>query len=159
VDNPLETQRQAIRALTLAVAAWQVGANGPSVLVDRAVDALVSGLDTPGLRDLAGRAGDENWFEMRDLLEATFRELGAELPQTESEVSKLLALQFMCEQFISRTIDARQLGEWAHSMIGHNGPELAQDLVMLDDAFNLDNAQRAAYADDAARAFLKLKIL
>ena len=80
---------------------WQVRSIKSPVVVNRATDALVAGLDTPGLRDLAGRASDENWFEMRDLIQKTFLELDAPLPQIDTDAPILLALQFMREQFVS----------------------------------------------------------
>jgi hypothetical protein len=122
---------------------WQIGSINSPVVIDRAVDALVAGLDTPGLRDLAGRSSDENWFEMRELIDETFAELGAPLPQIGTDAPMLLALQFMCERFVAGQITARELAKWAHAHFGHEGPSRAQDLVELDDA--IGEAGRAAH--------------
>jgi hypothetical protein len=129
------------------------------------VDALVAGLDTPGLRDLAGRVSGENWFEMRDLIEKTFSELGTPLPQIDTDPSILLALQFMCQQFANGQVSARELAKWAHAHVGHEGPALAQDLVELDDAFDEipyivgDEAEWTERTRVAAGAFLQLDVL
>jgi hypothetical protein len=160
-----EVKQRAIRDLTFAVAMWQVGSINSPVVVDRAVGALVAGLDTPGLRDLAGRVSDENWFEMRDLIEETFSELGAPLPQIDTDASILLALQFMCQQFASGQVSARELAKWAHAHVGHEGPALAQDLVVLDDAFDEipyidgDEAEWTERTKEAARSLLQIDVL
>ncbi|MCP2272741.1 hypothetical protein [Actinokineospora diospyrosa] len=59
-----------------AVRRWQVVGAGPRDLIHEACLALVDGLDSPGLRDLAGASARDSRWEIDELVRATFAELG-----------------------------------------------------------------------------------
>lgn len=56
--------------------------NGKKGLIDAACQALVDGLDSPSLRELAGASPKDLTDEVRAMLEATFEELGIPAPGT-----------------------------------------------------------------------------
>ncbi|WP_130346214.1 hypothetical protein [Herbihabitans rhizosphaerae] len=63
-----------------AVDRW--GAAGPAELVDTACDALIAGLDSPALRDLAGASARDPYWEIRELVDQMLAELGIPQPGT-----------------------------------------------------------------------------
>ena len=65
--------------LSVAYALWKRGVAPSEDLVDTATRALVDGLDTPSLRELAGVRVDDAPYEAPALCEATLRELGLEV--------------------------------------------------------------------------------
>ena len=75
---------------SLQVAAWQwiVGIQPAERLPDVATDALVEGLDSPSLRELAGASGDDYWL-IKGLFERTINELGLDLPDEQTSLWRL----------------------------------------------------------------------
>ncbi|MER5482236.1 hypothetical protein ABT024_03335, partial [Streptomyces sp. NPDC002812] len=63
-------------ALQDQVALWSVGEASAIDVVGAACDALVAGLDTPGLRVLAACTRAEADYDVHDLLPAALHELG-----------------------------------------------------------------------------------
>ncbi|MBK3557778.1 hypothetical protein JHN55_14825 [Streptomyces sp. MBT56] len=76
-------------ALQDNAALWSAGEISASEVVDAACDALVAGLDTPGLRILAARTRAEADYDVYDLLPPALDELG--LAEVTAEARRLAA--------------------------------------------------------------------
>jgi hypothetical protein len=97
-----------------------------------AAKTLAAGFDSPALRELAGMPRGSNWSELRAVLERTMGELGVSF-DLEPETAQILALRYVCRRHLAGDITMREAARWAYTYVGHDGAELAQDLVMLDD--------------------------
>jgi hypothetical protein len=62
-----------------AVTGWDAD-RGPAGLIDAACDALVGGLDSPALRELAGASARDSSWDIRELAFASLDELGIPWP-------------------------------------------------------------------------------
>ncbi|MES2171967.1 MAG: hypothetical protein V4479_14800 [Actinomycetota bacterium] len=153
---PDEKGGQAARALASVVALWMSGNVDFSRVVTAATGALVDGLDSPALRDLAGRSRGENRFEMLDLVESAFAELGEPFPNRDDNSITMWKLRLRCGDFLAGAITARNLAIWGHSLFGHGGPEAVQELVLLEDLF--ESSWRFEPANDADRRELAREI-
>lgn len=130
-------QRNMHDALFDAVALWDLApATGTGEVVDTATDALVGGLDSPSLRELAGTSPNESYWTLRPLIEDTLSELGIEYPGPGANDVQLAAARVMCRRLLHGEIAPRQLASWAHQTIGHNGSPRLQALVELDDVYD-----------------------
>ena len=136
---------------------WSAGLADVGLVAGAASDLLASGEDSPHLRDLAGRSGEGNWFEMESLIRSTFEELSASYPEPGAESTRLLALLFVCREFLNGRRTPRELTQFAHEVVSHEGAEIAQDLVMLDDEFDGGLAERdwQRECERRARAFVE----
>ena len=68
--------------LQRAALLWAVDEQPAEDLPDLAADLLVQGVDSPSLRELAGAPRDDFW-QVKELFEATLLELGVDVPQSE----------------------------------------------------------------------------
>jgi hypothetical protein len=73
------------------VALRKTGLAADQRFVDWAIDALVQGQDSPGLRVLAGEAAPFSHFEMQALVDRSFRELGMTASPSIEDALKTLA--------------------------------------------------------------------
>ncbi len=73
------------------VALRKTGLAADQRFVDWAIDALVQGQDSPGLRILAGETAPFSHFEMQTLVDRTFRELGLTASPSIQDALKTLA--------------------------------------------------------------------
>jgi hypothetical protein len=134
----VDSMEAAGRALTEAVGLWLVSPTlGTELLVRASCDALVAGLDTPTLRELAGEPLDASSFELQELVDRTFSELDIALPSRAD--AEVWAARCMARMMLQGDFDERRLTQWAHRVIGHDGQRELQALVELDDA--LDDAE------------------
>jgi hypothetical protein len=65
-----------------------------------------------------------------------------------------MAMKAMCRQLSNGLVTPRMLTDWAHRHIGHDGPAAVQDLVELDDEYDMqgqseDLDRRTASAAEA----------
>lgn len=124
---------QIAKGILRATALAELGVTSAAPIVEAAGEALVSGLDSPSLRDLAGRSNKSTLIDIRAALDATYDELDLAYPDPTSSEVLLLALEHYCLEYLDERMPARDLIKWAHENIGHEGPEIAQPLVNLDD--------------------------
>ena len=110
-----------------------VSGHGTAELTMAAAEALVEGLDTPSLRDLAGLEPGSSCSDVRVVALAAFDELGLPYPNLDTDDGQLFVLRVLCRRYQDRALSPRELTSWAHANIGHEGARVAQDLVMLDD--------------------------
>jgi hypothetical protein len=129
-----------------------------SELVDSATNCLVAGLESPSLCVLAGTSKVETQFIVEPLVADTLDELGeAAILDPPPERG---ALEAMIRRFVDGRLTTRELSSWAHSAIGHEGPDDCQPFVLLDDIYDdwesaggdLDELARQARLE--AEAFL-----
>ena len=121
-------------ALEEAVSLWRSNASHVAEVIDAATDCLVAGLDSPSLRMLAGASPRASMLELEPLIFASLEELGrADLLQRNIQRE---ALRTMSRRFARGAMSARELAAWAHTHVGHDGPEDCQPLVVLDDMYD-----------------------
>lgn len=107
---------------------------GTKNLIDAATDLLVLGHDSPALRELAGMSIADSAYEVEPVVHRMLAEIGVE---TLLDVSTDRAgLEAQLERFLDGAVGLRQLSQWAHSAIGHEGDEKCQPFVLLDDIYD-----------------------
>jgi hypothetical protein len=125
--------QDALTALELRIGAWMASVGRAAHVGLAAANALAAGHDTPHLRELAGANPADGPWDLDPVIEATLEELGrAPIPRG-SERAKLLVVAAACVDHLDGLLPASELTRIAHEVIGHEGPEAAQDLVELDD--------------------------
>ena len=131
-----EPAKDSVRALLVAQSLWIMRNDAAPTAIDAATRALIEGLDSAPLRELASAAPDINVFELGDLLEAALGAAGIDIQElTDDDALHLVARQH-AESVLRGDMRAREFAGWAHASIGHEGPAWAQDLVELDDQFD-----------------------
>jgi hypothetical protein len=133
------TDESALRASLYEQAAlWRVRPEvGQERLVRLACDALVAGLDRPGLAMLAGMSVHGHDPEFGDVLQAAFDGLGIRLPQPGTAEAQVGAATAMARLLLDGHLTSRELARWAHAVIGHDGAPELQSLVEFDDAYEI----------------------
>ncbi|MER7604918.1 hypothetical protein [Nocardioides sp. NPDC127503] len=125
---------EAVRALSedlqIAWGYWLDGADRDRArVVNSAVDALVAGLDSPSLRELAGVYGDETWSEIDNLILHIVDELGA--PHPTEERALRLDLGRRSVSVLAREAEPIDLVAWGRDWVGYNGPVDLRALTYL----------------------------
>lgn len=139
-------QDGAIWQLTVASAAAMAGEHFVSLAVDGAVNALVVGLDGPALRELAGMSRSTPSEHVRDLLPGALAEAGVQ-PHLSVDEANLINLRTLAIHALLGWIPVRSLTSWAHATIGHQGIDVAQSIVMLDDELDLTESRANSTGD------------
>ncbi|MFF9111319.1 hypothetical protein [Streptomyces sp. NPDC014805] len=129
------TQAAAI-ALQDHAALWSMGEIRASDVVDAACDALVAGLDTPGLRMLAACTRAEADYDVHDLLPAALDELGLAIPPVGSEGAQEAAARALARRMLAGELTPREFTWRIHQRHGHELP-LTQRLAELDDEYDV----------------------
>ncbi len=157
-DFPLLSRGdQAVRELAECWALWPRVPDRGVAAIRAAAEALAFDVDSPSLRELAGlseRYRDSH--EVRDLVAATLDELGVVAVSPESDEGQLLALRYYCVEWRDGRLGDERLAEWAHTVIGHEGPLIAQELVELEDIFVTPGISRREEVELAVGRFLGL---
>lgn len=104
-------------------------------LIEATVNALVAGLDSPALAELAGRYPDDPWSELGQTAAAVVHELDLQLPTMPQVATARLRRKL--EASLAGTLSPRELTRWAHSEFGHDGLDAAQPFVEADDEYDL----------------------
>lgn len=118
-------------------ALWSFGDRSNLDVVDAACDALVAGLDSPALRELAGVFREDSEWEVRILLPRALQELGLRFYEPESVEGKAAGLAVMARYCVAGTMGPRQLAYWAHVVIGHGQPPEIEQFVVFDDVYDV----------------------
>ncbi|WP_019136017.1 hypothetical protein [Cellulomonas massiliensis] len=152
----MSAPHQARVVLEDALAVWWV-ARGDAAgdVVDAATAALVAGLDSPALRELAGMPRRSPRSELLPVVEAAVDELGLRATSGGAEVA---AMAVMARRFLTGTLDRRSLLLWAAEHIGEEGDVSCDGFVELAELEGGDQeaseAQRDEWAREEAEAFL-----
>ncbi|MGW5401314.1 hypothetical protein [Streptomyces sp. NPDC003952] len=129
--TPTET---AALALQDHVALWSVGEVSGSVVVSAACDALVAGLDTPGLRVLAACTRAEADYDVHDLLPAALHELGLTFYPFDGEAGREAAVPALARRMLAGAFTPSEFTLRIHRRYGH-GLSLTERLAELDDEY------------------------
>ncbi len=106
----------------LVIWAWKDHTQGQDV-VEAACEALVAGLDSPALRDLAGLYPDTPNELLRLVAEDVVAELGLDLPVGDDALN-LYVLRTQARKVLDGRTTPRELTEWAFSNRGaHDSDE------------------------------------
>ncbi|MFJ8085320.1 hypothetical protein ACIQ6Y_32540 [Streptomyces sp. NPDC096205] len=115
-------------------ALWSVGEISASDVVNAACDALVAGLDTPGLRILAACTRAEADYDVHDLLPPALDELGLTFHPVASEAGQEAAARALARRMLAGELKPWELTFRIHQRYGHELP-LTERLAELDDEY------------------------
>jgi hypothetical protein len=123
-------------ALQDHAALWSVGEVRASDVVDAACDALVAGLDTPGLRILAACTRAEADHDVHELLPEALHELGLTFYPFTSDAGREGAARALARRMLAGELTPRELTSRIHRRFGH-GLSLTERLAELDDEYDV----------------------
>ncbi|MFG2895000.1 hypothetical protein [Streptomyces sp. NPDC048248] len=123
-----------------------------SDVVSAACDALVAGLDSPGLRVLAACTRAEADYDVHDLLPGALDELGLILYPAASEASEQAAARALARRMLAGELKPWELTFRINQRYGHELPLTAR-LVELDDEYAF-----LEYSDDKAIAQIEAEV-
>lgn len=135
-SKPSEEPTAAVVDLVTARALWLLNQDAADTAISAATRALVEGKDTESLRHLAGAPTDVNVFELGAMIDASLVSLGLPLPALTREEALTAVARHFAKEVLGRRLAIRVFTDWAHAVIGHDGPSLTQDLVILDDLYD-----------------------
>ena len=120
------------------MALWSVGESTTAKLVLVACDALVGGLDSQPLRELAGASGTSSNYDIEDILERLAHEHDVPFYRRHSSAGRKAAARVLAAQCVAGDLPPRELARWMHTRIkhGHDDP-LVEALVSLDDQYDV----------------------
>lgn len=107
-----------------------------SDVVDAACDALVAGLDTPGLRILAACTRAEADYDVHDLLPAALAELGLTFHPVGSAAGQEAAARAFARRMLAGELTPREFTFRIHERHGHE-LALTERLAELDDEYDI----------------------
>ncbi|MFF3973805.1 hypothetical protein ACFYZ6_28680 [Streptomyces rubiginosohelvolus] len=123
-------------ALQDHAALWSAGEISASDVVDAACDALVAGLDTPGLRILAARTRAEADYDVYDLLPPALEELGLTFPPVAGEAAQEAVVRALARRMLAGDLKPWELTFRIHQRYGHE-LSLTERLAELDDEYDI----------------------
>lgn len=139
----------AASALQDCAALWSIGEIRASDVVDAACDALVAGLDTPGLRILAACTHAEADYDVHDLLPQALNELGLTFYPVGSGAGQEAVPRALARRMLAGELTPREFTFRIHQRYGHELP-LTERLAELDDEYDiLEYGDRTADQVDA----------
>ena len=123
-------------ALQDHVALWSMGEIRASDVVNAACDALVAGLDAPGLRILAACSRAEADYDVHELLPEALNELGLTFYPVASDAGQEAAARGLARRMLAGELTPRAFTFRIHQRYGHELP-LTQRLAELDDEYDV----------------------
>src|SRR4051794_16137955 len=103
------SEQQARDNLIDALSLWSGGVEASTVVVEAACQALVAGLDSPGLRALAGLPFDVSTYELEDVAPAVVIELGLPYSPPRTEGAAVAAARVMAARCLRGELTPRDL--------------------------------------------------
>ncbi|MFD5063485.1 hypothetical protein [Streptomyces sp. NPDC058394] len=125
----------AATALQDQAALWSMGEIRASDVVNAACDALVAGLDTPGLRVLAACTRAEADYDVHELLPEALNELGLTFYPVSSDASQKVGTRALARRMLAGELTPREFTFRIHQRYGHELP-LTERLAELDDEYD-----------------------
>ncbi|MGW8760943.1 hypothetical protein ACWGN5_00420 [Streptomyces sp. NPDC055815] len=136
-------------ALQDHAALWSMGEVRASEVVEAACDALVAGLDSPGLRILAACTRAEADYEVHDLLPVALDELGLTFYPVADEAAREAVARALARRMHSGEFTPREFAFRIHQRYGHGFP-LTERVAALDDEYDiLEYGDRSVHQVDA----------
>ncbi|MEU3369347.1 hypothetical protein ABZ734_02465 [Streptomyces sp. NPDC006660] len=123
-------------ALQDHAALWSMGEIRASDVVNAACDALVAGLDTPGLRMLAACTRAEADYYVHELLPAALDELDLAFYPVGSEAGQEAAARALAHRMLAGELTPREFTFRIHQRHGHALP-LTERLAELADEYDI----------------------
>ncbi|WP_244206727.1 hypothetical protein [Streptomyces swartbergensis] len=123
-------------ALQDHAALWSMGEIRASDVVNAACDALVAGLDTPGLRILAACTRAEADYDVPELLPEALDELGLTCYPVTSDAGREGVARALARRMLAGELTPRDLTSRVHQRYGHELP-LTERLAELDDEYDV----------------------
>ncbi|MFC7266270.1 hypothetical protein [Streptomyces lutosisoli] len=123
-------------ALQDHAALWSMGEIRASDVVNAACDALVAGLDTPGLRVLAACTRAEADYDVHELLPEALNELGLTFYPVVSDAGQQAAARALARHMLAGELTPREFTFRIHQRYGHELP-LTERLAELDDEYDV----------------------
>ncbi|SES23623.1 hypothetical protein SAMN04487983_103754 [Streptomyces sp. yr375] len=127
--------RRAARSLQDHAALWRMAEIDATDVVDAACEALVAGLDSPGLRILAGLTRAEAYYEVADLLPAVLEELGLVFPPLGSVTGQEASARAAARRLLAGELTPRAFTRHIYGCYGYELP-LTRRLAELDDEYD-----------------------
>ena len=102
-------------------------------VVDAAAELLSADIHGPAVTELASLVITPltSGFEVDALVASAREELG--MPVLDSDRAAIRAAQAQVRRWQGGELTDRQLASWAHDAIGHDGPAVLHELVVVDD--------------------------
>ncbi|QIP87558.1 hypothetical protein GLX30_30025 [Streptomyces sp. Tu 2975] len=145
----MSSTEAAATALQDHAALWSLGEVRASDVVDAACDALVAGLDTPGLRVLAACTRAEADHDIHALLPEALDELGLTFYPVAGDAGQEAAVRALARRMLAGELTPRQFTFRIHERFGHELP-LTERLAELDDEYDIiDHGDRTVDQVDA----------
>ena len=107
-----------------------------SDVVSAACDALVAGLDSPGLRVLAACTRAEADYEVHELLPNALDELGLTFYPFASKAGQEAAARVLARRMLAGELTPRDFTRRIHQCYGHK-LDLTERLAELDDEYDM----------------------
>lgn len=130
-------------------------------LIQAAVDALVAGVNSPALAELAGARPDDAWSELDQTVAHVVHELDLHVPTHDQALRIQLRRQLAA--VVSGAMSPREVAAWAHDEFGHDSLADALPFVNADDEYDVaEYTSRSvkeidAYVLEHAHRFLSRK--
>ena len=131
------TEEEALQEMREAVAYWSVGERSNQDVIETACEALVAGLDTQGLRELAGVFHADADWQVRLLLPVALDELGLQFFDQGSLDGQVAALRVMASYCVAGTMAPRALAAWAHHWFRHGENPKIERFLAFDDEYDV----------------------
>lgn len=132
----MTTPESAAIVLQDHAALWSIGELRAWDVVAAACDALVAGLDSPGLRLLAACTRGEADYDVHDLLPAALGELNLSHHPDGDVAGQEAAVRALARRTLAGALTPRELTSRMHQRYGHELP-LAEYLAALDDEYDI----------------------
>ena len=128
--------RQARCVFADALALYDIRNLDAKQLVSAATQLLVDGIENDAVVALACQTvtSATSPFELDELVVRAREELG--MTVLDHDARLLRVAQAMVRSWGRGEVDDRELASWAHSLIGHQGPDVVERLVIIDDVFD-----------------------
>lgn len=132
-----ELLAQRLQAFREAGILWAAGLARPEAAIRAAADLVGDGLGGRALVEVASLPVRSDGQDVGALLHGAFEELGLPFAPAGTDEALLAALPVIARATVQGRFAPRELTRWAHHAFGHDGPAEAQELVRLDDDYDL----------------------
>ena len=148
-----------IAAFRDAAALWSAEFGDAAAIVRAACDVLAAGHGGMAVAMLAGVHLRRADADAPELLPDALAEVGLPFMPRGSEAGQVYWLSTVAARVLTGAISPRELAAWAHRTIGHDGIDLAQRLVTLDDEYDVEDAMAGYNGHPADTSALDAEVI